>query len=241
MLTQRCLKLLTVAAVFFAVAGQAQVSYTWTNIVGGFWTDSGSWSNVPPSGGQTNVVLVFRGMSAGVPTPTTYTSFNNFPGTFILNGLRVSTGTVTLAGGDLLFTNRAAGAAADDPFLSNHSGNPLVISNNIGVNAITFTIAATNDITLYGNFTTLAANTNVIKTGPGTLTLSGETTLAGNFSIAGGNVVNITSNLTVRGSIGFILSQLAGIAGQTAVVNQISGTVRVANDLRVGNIANTRS
>jgi len=219
---ERILGSVLLVALWF-VASSASAQFFWTNTTSSIWSDANSWSNgVPSSGGETNYILNFT-------APAAYTSVNDFSGGFLLNALRVTTGTVTLTGGDLVFTNNGATA----PVLVNSSGDLLSISNNLIANN-DLSAYATNDITLHGNLTTLGTFT---KIGQGVLTLNGTTLLSSNFNIQAGNIVNINGNLTQTGGV-TILGQAAGVSG-VSIINQNDGAVVLSGELRIGNVANT--
>lgn len=235
--------LLAAAATIIALAGPApgQTDFFWTNVADGVWSDANNWVTAPASGGQTNYVLNFVGGGA-------YGSTNDFGGSFLLNGLRATNGTVSLFGGALIFTNRAAGAAAANPFIVNNSGNLLAIDNDITFNN-TYTIHATNDITISGDVTSLGIFT---KVGGGALTLSGSNTHSvGAWNLSGGTM-NLTgtdlwsapNNATINGNatlnlqgnlVGGAGSMFLGAAGGVSgIVNQISGVTVYSNNVYMG-------
>ncbi len=182
---------------------------TWTNLAGGAWSTSGNWTNgTPAQYGSVSTILNFN--VAG-----TYTSSNNWTGTFTNNSLAFGAGTVTLAGGTLAFMNNDVVM----PVVTNYGAtvtikNPLLLATNT-------TFAGANNTTASG---VISGSGGIIQAGSGTLTLSGANTFTGGTTINSGGtlaasvagalgtafsgplVVNGTLNLTAGGTTAYTFS-----------------------------------
>jgi len=227
-------------------------TFTWTNSTTGMnaWSAAANWSPnaAPAAGGGSAYVLEFDAPGANE------IATNDLPGEFVLNGLTFAAGNVTLAGGQLGFTNNGSAV----PTLNNSVSGPLTINNDISLDADT-TLAGTSGYILNGNisgnggfindvssgaWTTLFGNNTydggtVMPTGSGTLQLVGSSTLGNSSGLTqnGGGLVlanaMIGLPITVNGgyfrwSAGNAYNVIAGpvtiATGVTLNVNSMGGT-----------------
>ncbi len=193
------------------VAHAQTTNFFWTNLAtsaeswsGANWTNAAVTPAVPVSGGAPSYILTFAA------NPGAYTA-NNDLGTFTVNQLLVTTGTVTLGGSALSFTNNGALYAA----ITNTSGQILTLNNNLHLGVAT-TVAApsTNTIVLNG---IISGSVNLTNTGAGTIILTGNNTYTGT------TVVRATG------------SAQAGVGvGRGLILSNTTGSVAINGNIDLG-------
>ena len=185
------------------------VNVVWTNSTGGGWSAAGNWTNSmgPFAGGAANVILNFNDISAA------YSCTNDLNGSYLLNNLNIGTGTVTLSGNTLIFTNNSTTAP---PGISNYSGNTLTIGN--GLILATDTTFSTISPIIFGGPATGLSWSAAIFNGTGGATLQNVFSLT-NATMTVGNAANGTLNVANGASL-----QMAGPAGNLTIGTGIGGT-----------------
>ncbi len=180
-------------ALLYTTSFLPAADYVW-NVGSGAWSTGANWTNgTAPTDGDT---IVFSG-AGGSSTNNQVTSitgltFSNTAGSYVISGNA--------------FTNGSGG-------IVNNSTNAQTISNDITLGASQSASAAAGDlilagaIDLAGNNLTAASTANtaisgaisgagqLIKSGAGTLTLSGANSYSGGTTISGGRVIGDTTSL----------------------------------------------
>ena len=216
-----------IASAYMLVIPSFGANGTWTNLAGGVWSTSGNWTNdAPAQYGSVSTILNFN--VAG-----TYSSSNDWTGTFTNNSLVFGAGTVTLAGGTLAFMNNGDTM----PVVTNYGAtvtikNPLILATNT-------TFAGASNTTASG---VISGSGGIIQAGSGTLALSGANTFTGGTTINSGGtlaasvagalgtafsgplVVNGTLNLTAGGATAYTFSN--SISGSGTINVTLSTSVQ---------------
>ena len=186
------------------IAGPPASGHSYTNSATGNWSAAGSWTGAqPPAGGSNDTVIVFA--NAGAMSNT-----NNLSGAFMLNQLKNTGANVSLyanSGSSLLLTNAPGGVS---PTIVNGSLGTLTLWSPLTL-AEDVTVSASANILLSGNITESAPSA-LIKSGSGTLILSGTNSYTG-------GTTNSSGTLEVAGSGGALgsglLTQLGGVLRST--------------------------
>jgi len=222
---------------------------TWTGAAGnGNWTDSANWTLPFVAGtvvyfagsNQTDVDTVTDQTVGGIVFDAgadPFTISNNII-TLTGNVINQSSANQTIYSGITLATN--ANLIAE-------SGNLVFGGISFGANATSLTVNGSND-TLINN--TISGNGSLLKSGAGTLTLSGHNTFKGNITISDGNLAILggsavpdgvavtlsSANATLTIGTSETIDSLQGV-GTTAInANQILTINQVGNTSYSGSI-----
>ena len=186
-----------------------QTIYQWTNAAGGSWAAGANWSPAGPAGG-TDVVADFGTLDLAADATVT------------LDGARTI--------GQLRFADTAP---SHNWFLNTGSGGPLTLDVSAGASII----AVSNQTATISVL--LAGTKGLMKTGRGTLVLTGANTYTGNTTNVSGTLIlngatghiTDTSGLTFSGSSTFNLDNVGADGAINETIGQLyflagEGTVK---------------
>jgi autotransporter-associated beta strand protein len=222
---------------------------TWTGGAGnGNWTDSANW-NIPY---VTDSVVYFAGSNQTDVDTDTNQSVIGIVFDAGASPFTISNNTITLAGNVI---NQSSAnqtiyslitLATNANFIA-ESGNLVFGGVSFGANTTSLTVNGSND-TLINN--TISGNGSLLKSGAGTLTLSGHNTFKGNITISDGNLAILggsavpdgvavtlsSANATLTIGTSETIDSLQGV-GTTAInANQILTINQVGNTSYSGSI-----
>lgn len=207
-----------VAFILGLVGGPAEgTSYYFDNVTGaGFGTAGGTWAAPTPG---PNPGWTLDGTGAAVPGSVTTTTGD---------ALNFGNGTNGLAGGTITISGTVD--AGDMTFASGSGAITLSGGTNNLAPVATLTLNNASDTI---NSVLAGAATNLIKTGPGKLTLGGANSFPGPLSIENGSVFTTSiNNKSVNGVLGAGTLIILGASGQTGRLSiQVDGGISSTKDV----------